>query len=168
MGSFEVSASSTRCLIAISKPLVSLQFPSPRKQKQNKYYQHQRLHTPKKPHRKMTGKSLTSISLSFILQPSPSHFYSLAANSVAGQGKDSHNLHSKKNFLWKVTNSNSSEWEHRVRADPEGNWYFLQVLPNRISSFGLAFSDSSMKSVLTAAGKHGWEKAGERAVFFHI
>jgi hypothetical protein len=35
MGSFDVSASSTRWFIAISKPLVSLQFPSPRKKKQN-------------------------------------------------------------------------------------------------------------------------------------
>lgn len=59
----------------------------------------------------MTGKSLTSISLSFILQPSLSHFYSLAATSVAGQGKDSQNPYSKKNFLWKVINSNSTESE---------------------------------------------------------
>lgn len=106
----------------------------------------------------MTGKSLTSISLSFILQPSLSHFYPLAANSVAGQGKDSQNLHSKKNFLWKVTNSNSSEWQHRVRADPEGNWYFLQVLqielaPSVLLSQTPAWNQYLLQQVNTAEKK---------------
>lgn len=45
-----MSASSTRCLIAISKPLVSLQFASPRKQKQKTHYiNYQRL-LPEKNH----------------------------------------------------------------------------------------------------------------------